>query len=86
MSDWWRKGVAFPKENENFLKILEFYLFKCPVNFKQPGKIISNNAKLFDETEWTGYNIKTLLSEMKRNITYIPLQQFHYRQINKDTI
>lgn len=78
MSDWWRKGVAFPKENENFLRILEFYLLKCPVKFShklpQKERIVSNNAKLFDETDWKGNNMKTLLSEMKRNIIYIPLK------------
>lgn len=76
MSDWWRKGVAFPKENENFLKILEFYLLKCPVKFiavKKDGtkklKLVSKRAVTFEDRNWIGGNITTLYTELTRNIT-----------------
>ncbi len=76
MSVWWKKGVAFPSDNQNFIKIIDFYLFNCPVliittkkdgakNFEQ----VSKRAISFEDRDWIGGNITTLYSEITRNIT-----------------
>lgn len=73
MSDWWKKGVAFPSDNPNFIKILDFYLFNCPVYFPKMKKVVSHRATIFEKTVWKD-NLTTLLSEMKRNIAYQPVK------------
>jgi hypothetical protein len=82
MSNWWKKGVAFPSNNPNFIRIIDFYLFNCPVQTvkyvkkekKKEYHRVSARAQTFEETVWTKGNLNTLLTEMKRNKTYIPLK------------
>lgn len=72
MSDWWKRGTNFPYDNPNFIKIINFYLFNCPVKLSNSNRV-SHRAKIFEETEWKGNNLKTLLREMKRHITCVCL-------------
>lgn len=76
MADWWRKGVAFPSNNPNFIRILDFYLLNCPVQIITPKKdgtkkceLVSKRAVTFEEKDWIGGNITTLYTEITRNLT-----------------
>lgn len=76
MADWWKKGVAFPSNNPNFLRIIDFYLFNCPVQIithKNDGtkncELVSRRAVTFEDKDWIGGNITTLYTEITRNLT-----------------
>ena len=75
MAEWWEKGELFPKERGNFLIILEFFLFNCPVKIitqKKDGtkecELVSKRAITFEDRDWIGGKITTLFSEITRNI------------------
>ena len=80
---WWNRAESIPVKDSNFQKILNFYLFNCPVvytkkrNKKVIKKAVSERAKTFIDQGWEGYAIPTLLSEMKNcayNLNYKPLK------------
>lgn len=72
MADWWDKGTKIPLDDANFQKIIDFYLFNCPVIYRQKKgnvisyKPVSERSKTFMDQGWVNYMIPTLLSEMKR--------------------
>jgi hypothetical protein len=79
MADWWDKGTKIPLNDGNFQKIIDFYLFNCPVIYRQKkGKVISYKpvsarSKTFIDQGWVNHMIPTLLSEMKqtsKNLKY----------------
>lgn len=63
MEEWWRKGKFYYGDESNFLKIIDFYVFNCPV------KGISQTAETFERKNWTNKNLTTLISEMKKSIS-----------------
>lgn len=67
MSQWWKKGVSFPNGDKNFLKIIEFFLFECPVVFPKSKKRVSQRAKSLEEHGWQGDTLRLLLTNMKNN-------------------
>lgn len=82
MADWWDKGTKIPLGDTNFQKIIDFYLFNCPVIYRQKkGKVIfyksvSEKARNFIDQGWVNHMLPTLLSEMKRssnNLKYYSL-------------
>lgn len=65
--EWWKSGnLVIPYNNKNFKKILEFYLFNCPVVIK--GGKVSKRAKSFEDYKIVNQGLKTLLSLMKRDL------------------
>lgn len=78
MADWWRKGVACTFDDKNFCRIINFYLWSCPTQTvkiqkdkttKKEKRIkskVSQRAITFEEQNWNGNNLNTLLSEMKK--------------------
>lgn len=81
---WWNRAESIPVKDSNFQKILNFYLFNCPVVYTQKRnkkvikKAVSERAKTFIDQGWEGYAIPTLLSEMKNcayNLNYKPLKK-----------
>ena len=69
MTTWWRKGVAFPIKNENFLQILNFFLLNCPVVFPKSRRKVSQRAKSLEKIGWTAHKLLTLLANMKSSAT-----------------
>ena len=60
MADWWRKGTFYPEYESNYSKIINFYLFNCPVQTftyekidktKKKGK--DNRKKVFKKVSQT---------------------------------
>ncbi|MDE6728250.1 MAG: hypothetical protein K2J80_09985 [Oscillospiraceae bacterium] len=68
--DWWRQATGTPLGNENFWKIIDFYLFNCPVKTKSGKKFqkVSQRAKTFEDQKWIGGKLTTLWSAMKNRI------------------
>ena len=67
MDNWWNKYTEIPFKDTNFQRILEFYLFNCPVLFqkKKNGKRVSQRGLTFEERGITDRSLTKLLSEMK---------------------
>lgn len=67
--NWWNQG-DYPLKNKSskLLKILDFYLFNCPV---VKNKInVSVRGKTFQQRNMQGKQLTRLLSEMKDCVTY----------------
>ena len=74
MAEWWNRQKDIPLNNKNFQKILNFYLFNCPVETEK-GSVrkrtksyskVSKRAKTLRAQGWTGGYLNTLLSSMKK--------------------
>jgi len=76
MAQWWNVNSTIPYDNKNFQRILDFYLFKCPVTIdgkrdKKPiKKNVAQRAITFEEKRWTGNHLTALLRIMKGNIVF----------------
>lgn len=74
MPEWWDKNKKIPFHNENFVKILDFYLFHCPSEItkkKGTAKIytrVSKRAKTLRSQGWIEGYANTLIACMKRNL------------------
>lgn len=65
--EWWEKGsLSNPYKDKNFFKILDFYLFNCPVSIK--GKKVSKRAKSFEEYKISNTDLTKLLKMMKKDL------------------
>lgn len=60
-------NLAIDYKNKNFLNILDFYLFKCPVMFKNK-QCVSLIADTFEELGLTGANLRILLNKIKKTV------------------
>ena len=75
MSNWWKQAEKIPFESSNFQKIIQFYLFECPVvhkkgkGEKQKLSKVSNRAKTLREYGWENNYLKTLIANMKKTST-----------------
>lgn len=73
MAEWWDKYKDFSLKDENFQRILDFFLFHCPseiekVNKKKGTKTyskVSKRAETLRTKGWTGGYLNTLLASMK---------------------
>ena len=65
--EWWAKG-KYPLQTgrRNFLKIIDFYLFNCPVYKKSQDDRVSVRGQTFEERNITGKKLATLLKDMKQ--------------------
>ena len=62
---WWKNGVYPLKVGKcNFLKIIDFYLFKCPVQFHTDIKV-SARGETFESRGITEWRLTSLLREVK---------------------
>lgn len=61
-----------PYESKNFQKILEFYLFKCPVVIN--NRKVSRKGESFEKMNISGTKLTALLKEMKKGIEYYCLE------------
>lgn len=57
-----------PYNSLNFQKILDFYLFGCPVIIRK--KKVSQRGETFEKMNVTGTKLTSLLKDMKRNTEY----------------
>lgn len=57
-----------PYDSKNFQKILEFYLFKCPVAINK--RKVSQKGETFEKMNITGRKLSSLLKEMKKGTEY----------------
>lgn len=75
MSNWWKQAEKIPFESSNFQKIIQFYLFECPVvhkkgkGEKQKLSKVSNRGKTLREYGWENNHLKTLIANMKKTST-----------------
>lgn len=58
------KRIVKELNKEDFLNILDFYLFNCPVRFEN-GKNVSAKGKTFEKRKITGVSLKKLLNKMR---------------------
>ena len=73
MAEWWNKKAQIPLDNSDFHKILNFFLFYCPVEIekgkKKNGSLryekVSKQATTLRQQGWIKGHLKTLLSCMK---------------------
>ena len=65
MDNWWNKHTEIPFKDANFQKVLEFYLFNCPVLHQNNKTRVSQRGRTFEERDITGRSLTKLLSEMK---------------------
>lgn len=74
---WWNQG-AYPLKigHSNFLKVIDFYLFHCPVD-KKGKEIVSARGKTFRERNITDKKLRALLAEMKKDIEHYELADEH---------
>ena len=72
MAKWWDKGTKIPYTDQNFQKIIDFYLFNCPCETEKGTKEnktytkVSQRATTFRSQGWTGGNINILIACMKK--------------------
>ena len=67
--EWWEKG-KYPLHagKSNFLKIVDFYLFNCPVYKKSQTSRVSVRGQTFEERHITGKKLTTLLKNIKNSV------------------
>lgn len=67
--EWWEKG-KYPLQigKSNFLRIVDFYLFNCPVYNKVQISRVSVMGKTFEERHITGKRLTTLLKDMRNMV------------------
>ena len=71
MSDWWNKEDSIP-DDSNFKKIQDFYLYECPVIFKN-GERVANRGLDFTTKGWNSSSLRKLLEEMKQSNNNNPI-------------
>lgn len=89
MAEWWDKNKDFPLKDENFQRVLDFFLFHCPseiekVNKKKGTKTyskVSKSAETLRMKGWTGGYLNTLLASMKHTSS----GQLEYQIFKADT-
>ena len=67
MDNWWDCS-KIPYQDDNFQKILDFYLFGCPMRL--PGKKdgqVSQHGKIFEERKIQKGSLKTLYALLKKH-------------------
>lgn len=70
MSVWWKRNKKkVPLHDENFRKIVIFFVFECPVQFKD-GKRVSARAKTFEDCSIVENQLTLLLNQLKRKIEH----------------
>ena len=76
MAEWWNRSSRIPYNDKNFQRIIDFYLFNCPVtmegqkNKKPIKKKVSKRAITFENKRWTGNLLTSLLRIMKNHIIF----------------
>lgn len=76
MADFYNPHTKLPYSNKNFLRILDFYLFHCPVTTKSTikkeavYKKVSQRAITFEEKGWVGGRLTALHNEMLKHIEH----------------
>lgn len=73
MNEWWNKGTLIPFNSHNFQKIIDFFLFNCPIEIEKGNKKkgtktyekVSRRATTLRAQGWTGGSLNTLLASMK---------------------
>lgn len=68
---WWNQGI-YPLEakNSNFSKIIDFYLFQCPVYRKSTKQQVSVRGKTFESRKIADKKLRSLLIELKKSVEY----------------
>lgn len=77
MTEWWDKKSQIPLNRDSFQQIIDFYLFRCPVEIekgkKKNGTLsyekVSKQAATLRQQGWTGGKVNTLLATMKRTVS-----------------
>ena len=90
MATWWKKADTNPLNEANFQKIINFYLFECPCEIEQGSEskgnkrytAVSKRGTTFRQKGWTGGNLNTLLSAMKK--TDNGLLKYHVFSVGED--
>lgn len=76
LGEWWNISSKIPYNDKNFQKIIDFYLFRCPVatdgkKDKKPiKKNVSKRAVTFEDKHWKGNQLTALLRIMKKDIVF----------------
>lgn len=68
MREWWKRTQEIPYDSKEFQKILDYFLFNCPVEIKEKCntyKRVSQRGKTLKQLNWNKSSLRTLLSEMK---------------------
>lgn len=66
---WWKQGTYPLKQGKsNFLKIIDFYLFCCPV--EKNNKSVSVRGKTFRQRDIQKDKFSSLLKDMKKSLEY----------------
>lgn len=86
MAEWWDKNKDFPLKDENFQRVLDFFLFHCPSEIEKVNKKkgtrtyskVSKRAETLRTKGWTGGYLNTLLASMKHTSS----GQLEYRTFN----
>ncbi len=73
--NWWKNGnLNIPYNNKNFLKIIDFYLFNCPVytikgsnNHKVINNVSKHNKSFYD-LNYKQQDFKKLLNKIRKPI------------------
>lgn len=82
---WLKNYSAIPLKNENFQKILEFYLFECPCEISKyikkekrtTYKPVSTRGVALQQRGWIGGHLNSLLAQMKNtNSKQLTFQHF----------
>lgn len=69
---WWNQGNYPLKVGQSkFLKILDFYLFNCPVEKGTKKERISVRGKTFSERKITDKKLRSLFDEIKKTIEHV---------------
>lgn len=75
--EWWKRGNTTLSNNKNFLRIVDFYLFNCPVDKKSKTNQISVRNETFKGRKITDKTLRALLVDMKRCIDYYETVNLH---------
>lgn len=86
MAEWWKKDSTIPLDNNNFQKILNFYLFNCPCEIesgsKKKGTLkyekVSKRAITLRQQGWAGSYLNSLMAAMKHTASG-NLKYEHYK-------
>lgn len=79
MFEWWNKSPHIPSGNKNFQKIVNFYLFQCPVLVPKTRKKnktkerVSKRGITFEDKKWIGSALHVLRAAMFQNFKYIKI-------------
>lgn len=77
MAEWWNKGTPIPFNDDNFQKIIDFYVFNCPCETEK-GTVkkgtktytkVSKRAVTLRAKGWTRGFLNTLFTAMKKTVS-----------------